>query len=206
MIIGLLKQYIQRTVERGGLHWDIRSGISRGCPLSPLPGSWYLRLLDESLDQSGIYYVRYMDEIVVLTHTRWQLRRAVRTLNETFAEIKVSQHPDKTFIGRIGRGFDFLDCCFTREPLRLALCTWQNHASGLHRFYEQQTTRFRRRPTSDNGATGAKTAPEGAARLDENVKRRQRCCRAGLAGLELDYLGAAPAWTAYQQTESTTRQ
>jgi hypothetical protein len=29
----------------------------------------------------------------------------VRTLNQTFAELKITQHP--TFIGRIERGFDF---------------------------------------------------------------------------------------------------
>jgi|SRR5450755_2114315 len=34
------------------------------------------------------YYVRYMDDVLVLTKTRWQLRRAVRTLNQTFAELK----------------------------------------------------------------------------------------------------------------------
>jgi RNA-directed DNA polymerase len=75
--------------------------------LSPLLGALYLQVLDERLGQGEAYYVRYMDDILVLTRTRWQLRRAVRTLNRTFAELKLSQHPDKTFIGRIERGFDF---------------------------------------------------------------------------------------------------
>ena len=73
------------------------------------------------------------------------------------------QHPDKTFIGRIERGFDFLGYYFCRGPLRLAQRTLQNHATRLHRLYEQQ-----------------KEATEGAARLDEYVTRWQRWCRAGL--------------------------
>ena len=92
LLLGLLGQAIQRTVERGGLYWDIRTGISRGCPLSPLFGALYLKVLDERLGGTGAYYVRYMDDIRVLTKTRWQLRGAVRTLNQTFAELNVSQH------------------------------------------------------------------------------------------------------------------
>jgi hypothetical protein len=44
LLLALLGHAIQRTVERGGLYWDIRTGISRGCPLSPLLGALYLKL------------------------------------------------------------------------------------------------------------------------------------------------------------------
>ena len=162
LVLELLGQAIQRAVERGGLYWDIRTGISRGCPLSALLGALYLKVLDERLSGTEAYYVRYMDDILVLTKTHWQLRRAVRTLNQNFAKLKVSQHPDKTFIGRIERGFDFLGYYFCRGPLRLAQRTLQNHATRLHRLYEQQ-----------------KTAPEGATRLDEYVTRWRRWCRRG---------------------------
>jgi RNA-directed DNA polymerase len=163
LVLALLGQAIQRTVARGGLYWDIRTGISRGCPLSPVLGALYLKVLDERLSGTEPYYARYMDDILVLTKTRWQLRRAVRRLNQTFAELKVSQHPDKSFIGRIERGFDFLGYYFCRGPLRLAQQTLQNHATGLHRLYEQQ-----------------KTVLEGAACLDEYETRWKRWCRAGL--------------------------
>jgi hypothetical protein len=75
------------------LYWDIRTGISRGCPLSPLLGALYLKVLDERLGGTDAFYVLYMDNILVMTKTRWRLRRAVRALNQTFAELKVMQHP-----------------------------------------------------------------------------------------------------------------
>jgi hypothetical protein len=34
-------------------------------------------------------------------------------VNQTLAQLKVRQHPHKTFIGRITRGFDFLGYRFT---------------------------------------------------------------------------------------------
>ena len=78
-------------------------------------GALYLKVLDQRLSGTEAHYARYMEP-----KTRWQLRRAVRTLNQSFAELKVSQHPDKTFIGGIERGFDFLGYYFCRGPLRLA--------------------------------------------------------------------------------------
>jgi hypothetical protein len=37
----------------------------------------------------------------LLTKTRWHFRKAVRTVNQHFHQLKVAQAPDKTFIGRI---------------------------------------------------------------------------------------------------------
>ena len=62
---------------------------------------------------TGLFYARFMDDWVVLAPTRWKLRAAVRCVNQTLAELKVQQHPDKTFVGRISRGFDFLGYRFS---------------------------------------------------------------------------------------------
>ena len=133
-----LYQVIRRTVEHGGLYRDIRQGISRGCPLSPLFGALYLKELDQEFDRKGLFYLRYMDDILILSHTRWQNRRAVKALNQCFNRLKVKQHPDKTFIGRIDRGFDFLGYHFSRKALTLASNTVKRHVARIHRLYEQQ--------------------------------------------------------------------
>jgi RNA-directed DNA polymerase len=52
--------------------------------LSLLIGAFFLRSLDETMAKHGLFYVRFMDDILVLAPTRWKLRRAVRTLNEVF--------------------------------------------------------------------------------------------------------------------------
>ena len=38
--------------------------------------------------------------------TRWSVRRAIVIVNEMLRELRVEQHPDKTFIGRVERGLD----------------------------------------------------------------------------------------------------
>jgi RNA-directed DNA polymerase len=51
------------------------------------------------------FYHRFMDDVIILAKTRWHLRKAVRTANQHFSELKIEQAPDKTFIGRIAKDF-----------------------------------------------------------------------------------------------------
>ncbi len=119
-VLDLLRQYVRRTVYDGGLYEDVERGISLGCPLSPLMGAFYLKLLDERMEETGLPYARFMDDWVILAPSRWKLRAAIRLVNETLAELKVRQHPDKTFIGRVSRGFDFLGYLFAPAGLEVA--------------------------------------------------------------------------------------
>ena len=68
----LLYHYLNRTVEWGGLYRDIQQGISRGSALSPVLGAYYLKSLDDQMADQGIFYRRYMDDIIVLAPTRWK--------------------------------------------------------------------------------------------------------------------------------------
>ena len=98
----------------------------------------YLKSLDDAFANDDVFYIRYMDDILILSKTRWQNRRVVKKLNQCFNALKVEQHPDKTFIGRIDKGFDFLGYHFSRQTLTMAAITIKKHAQRLQRLYEQQ--------------------------------------------------------------------
>jgi RNA-directed DNA polymerase len=112
-VLALIWQYIHRSAYDDGRYRDVRRGIARGCPLSPLMGALYLRALDERLEGLGLFYVRFMDDWVVLATTRWKLRQGIKIVDRTLDELAVEKHPDKTTIGRITRGFDFLGYHFS---------------------------------------------------------------------------------------------
>ena len=51
----------------------------------------------------------------------WPLfRKAVKAVNAVLGSLRLEKHPDKTFIGRIERGFDFLGDRFGPEGLSVA--------------------------------------------------------------------------------------
>jgi hypothetical protein len=54
---------------------------------------------------SGLFYVRFIGNILVRAPSRWRLRKAVKAVLGSLCLLK---HPDKTFVGRTGRGVDFL--------------------------------------------------------------------------------------------------
>jgi hypothetical protein len=164
----LLVQFVKRSVERGGTFKSITCGISRGCPLSPVIAAYYLKALDEQMEGDPRYfYRRYMDDVIVLAKTRWHLRKAVRAVNQHFHQLKVEQAPDKTFIGKISRGWDFLGYYFDGKQLTVAAKTVEKHVLHYRQLYEQLRNK---KATSD----------EMALALGLYVKRWQRWVKACL--------------------------
>ncbi len=139
IVLDLLCQYMKRTLYQDGLYRDVSRGISLGCSLSPLIGALYLKPVDDLFKDSELFYARFMDDWVILSPSRWKLRRAVAEVNRVLDALKVKQHPDKTFVGRTCRGFDFLGyqfdghCC----GLNVSARAIANRDERIHRLYEQ---------------------------------------------------------------------
>ena len=78
------------------------------------------------------------------------------------SSLKLEKHPEKTFIGRIERGFDFLGYHFSRAELTVAGTTLENFAARALRLYEQEWGK-----------------PNALPRFGEYVRRRSGWVRAG---------------------------
>jgi hypothetical protein len=72
------------------------------------------------MERIGLFYVRFRDEILVLGLTRRRLRKTVKAVNHVLGSLLLEKHSDKTFIGRIEKGFDFLGYHFSPEGLSVA--------------------------------------------------------------------------------------
>ena len=144
-LLRLVGQYLRRCTERGGLFWEARSGLPRGSSLSPVLGAFFLAEVDAALTHHGVWFVRYMDDILVLTPTRWSLRRAVRLVHATLRNLGLEIQPTKTFIGRIEKGFDFLGFRFSPHGVTVAAATWERFVGHALQLYDHD-----RRETDDS--------------------------------------------------------
>lgn len=97
-------------------------------------GALYLKPLDDLMAAMGCFYARYMDDWVVLVPTRWALRRAIKATNQVLDELMLEKHPDKTFIGRTSRGFDFLGYRFAHQGLGVAWVTVERFGERVSGF------------------------------------------------------------------------
>lgn len=142
-LLNLLRQYLHRSVCRGENYRDIKQGIPLRSPLSPLMGALYLLPLDRAMAKYKVEYIRFMDDWVILSPNRGRLRRAVATMNRVLSALGLEQHPDKTFIGRVERGFDFLGVFFNRQGCRVSKRALEQFAARGSRLYEQGASQKR---------------------------------------------------------------
>lgn len=138
VLVGLIEQYLYYSVEDAGEFHTPEHGICRGCALSPMIGASLLHHVDSYFSaQEETFYARYMDDFVLLTRTRWQLRRCVKRLHEFFNLGGFEAHPDKTQLGRVENGFDWLGVWFTPTGASIAPRALENHRVRRARLYEQ---------------------------------------------------------------------
>jgi len=64
------------------------------------------------------------------------LRQVIRLTHKVLTQLKLTMHPDKTFLGRIKKGFDFLGVHFSDTP-KISKTSQENHRVKLARRYAQ---------------------------------------------------------------------
>ena len=87
-------------------------GMVAGGSISPLLGAVYLTPLDRAMEKlqprHDIRYQRFMDDYLIFSPTRHKLKAALRCMYRILEQLKLTVHPDKRYIGKTHRGFDFL--------------------------------------------------------------------------------------------------
>jgi RNA-directed DNA polymerase len=134
----LLSQIVHYSVLIDGVFHTPIKGIARGSAISPLLAAFHLYAVDQAFTACAqLVYVRYMDDFLIFAKTRWHLRKAVKQLNRFFNVYGFEQHPDKTFIGKVEKGFDWMGFLFTSQGcVGVAPRALANHALKLRRLYE----------------------------------------------------------------------
>ena len=98
------------------------------------------------------------------THlARWKLRAAVKVVNQVLASLRLDKHPDKTFIGSLAKGFDFLGYHFRPGCFTVAAKTLAHFVARVHQLYEREREK-----------------PCGSSTPGAYVRRYRRWVRAGL--------------------------
>ena len=135
ILLNLIRQYCERLEIRDGHYFHFAQGIPKGCPLSPLMGTLYLKPLDDALSRKG-FYIRFMDDWIVMVKTKHQLRKIIKLTHKILEKLKLKMHPDKTFFGCIKKGFDFLGIHFGEQP-EISKTSLEKHRERIDRRYAQ---------------------------------------------------------------------
>ena len=134
-LLRLIQQYCERVEIREGHYYRFQRGIPMGCPLSPLIAAIYLKPLDDEVKKHGLYR-RFMDDWVVLIKTKRELRKVIKLTHKILNALKIKMHPQKTFLGCIKKGFDFLGVHFGDKP-EISKTSLENHHAKIAQRYAQ---------------------------------------------------------------------
>ena len=112
--IWLIKQILKNKVEIERER-DAHSSLTKGMPLGNLTSQFFANLYLNELDQfvkyklKTKYYIRYVDDFVILHKSREQLESWKKEIENFLKEkLKLGLHPDKSRIISLSKGVDFL--------------------------------------------------------------------------------------------------
>ena len=142
ILVKLVVKSCYRTETRGGNFYDyFEKGIPMGSPLSPLLGAIALIPLDQAMEKTkGIFYARFMDDWLVLTHSKTALRKVIKLTHKIMQNLKFQLHPAKTYVGKISHGFNFLAYYMDDQKI-LPSC------ETLRRFFERAAALYEPSPS-----------------------------------------------------------
>lgn len=138
-ILSIVKDVCERIVWTQGYYETVKDkSIPRGCSLSPLLAAIYLMPLDHAMKNlKDVMYVRFMDDYVFMTKSKAKLRKAIKAMYEVLGELKLDVAKDKTFIGRVARGFSFLGYDLAPGKTRASIASIQRCQAKTAKLQEK---------------------------------------------------------------------
>ncbi|MCA9525921.1 MAG: hypothetical protein KC549_06445, partial [Myxococcales bacterium] len=88
------------------------TGLPQGSALSPLLANVYLRPVDAALERAGVAFVRYGDDLLLLTESLEAALDGLGVLGDALRDLQLALSARKTRRGHLAEGFDFLGVRF----------------------------------------------------------------------------------------------
>jgi RNA-directed DNA polymerase len=100
-VLGLIRTYLTTGIMSDGKIVYRGKGIPQGSPLSPLLANIYLDKLDKELEQRGLSFCRYADDITIYVGSERSAKRVLESLTQWIEKhLKLNVNQDKSGTGR----------------------------------------------------------------------------------------------------------
>lgn len=118
-ILTIIEKFLGAGVLEDGKIIDTAKGTPQGGVISPLLANIVLNQVDWALDEAGLEFVRYADDLVILCRSLQQAEKALALLRKELSKIGLALNEEKTNISSFKEHFDFLG--FTFKPNAIAI-------------------------------------------------------------------------------------
>jgi len=111
--LNLIRKYLKAGVMEKGIVRATKSGVPQGGPISVILSNIYLDKLDKELDERGLRFVRYADDVMIFTKSEMAANRVMESISgwiERKLFLKVNARKSKVVRPKRSKylGFTFL--------------------------------------------------------------------------------------------------
>lgn len=111
--LNLIRKYLKAGVMENGLEKATKTGVPQGGPLSVVCSNIYLDKLDKELEQRGLRFTRYADDVLIFTKSEMAANRVMKSVSSWLErKLYLKVNATKTKVVRPTRskylGFTFL--------------------------------------------------------------------------------------------------
>jgi RNA-directed DNA polymerase len=107
-VLRLIRLFVEALIQDGYKVVRPKAGTPQGGVVSPLLANICLAKLDRVLEAEGVAFVRYADDVRLLSRTPAGARNALKRTEEVLSELGLRLNPKKTRLVSIPQGVDFL--------------------------------------------------------------------------------------------------
>lgn len=100
-VLGLIRRYLVAGIMVDGVVVERHEGTPQGGPLSPLLANVLLDEVDKALEQRGLKFARYADDLNVYTGSKRAADDAMATLKRLFARLRLQVNESKSAVARV---------------------------------------------------------------------------------------------------------
>lgn len=79
--LNLIRKYLKAEVMEKGLEKATATGVSQGEPLSVVCSNVYIDKLDKELEQRGLHFKRYADDVLIFTKSEIAAKRVMKSVS-----------------------------------------------------------------------------------------------------------------------------
>jgi RNA-directed DNA polymerase len=99
-VLGLIRRYLEAGIMANGVVMERDEGTPQGGPLSPLLANVLLDEVDQELEQRGLSFVRYADDLNVYVRSKRAGEDAMQTLRRLYARLRLRINEAKSAVAR----------------------------------------------------------------------------------------------------------
>lgn len=135
-VMDILKAFISAPVMVDNFLTE-ETGLSLGSPISPVLSNYYLCGIDGYFGKyEGITYLRYVDDMILLSRDEKSLTQAFQQLETFLADVFLELNPDKTLFTTVDKGFDYLGFRFDTHGMTATIAAERALVEMLEEVWE----------------------------------------------------------------------